>query len=63
MQTVHLVVDSGELGQPDVTFGLKGMVRRPNYNGAHTGGRSCIWRFIAMVIYFCKSMRDSTSPP
>ena len=28
VQTVYLVVDSGELGQPDVTFGLDGMARR-----------------------------------
>ena len=27
VQTAHLVVDSGELGQPDVTFGLDGMAR------------------------------------
>ena len=26
-QTVHLVVDSGELGQPDDVFGLQGMAR------------------------------------
>ena len=26
-QTVHLVVDSGELGQPDDAFGLEGMAR------------------------------------
>ena len=27
VQIVHLVVDPGELGQPDVTFGLEGMIR------------------------------------
>ena len=37
VQTVYLVVDSGELGQPDVTFGLEGMARRPAYNDAHAG--------------------------
>ena len=26
-QTVHLVVDSGELGQPDDAFGLEGTAR------------------------------------
>ena len=26
-QTIHLVVDLGELGQPDDTFGLEGMAR------------------------------------
>ena len=26
-QTVRLVVDSGELGQPDDAFGLEGMAR------------------------------------
>ena len=31
VQTVHLVVDSGELVQPDVTLGLEGMARRPAY--------------------------------
>ena len=37
VQTVHLVVDSGELGQPDVTFGLEGMARQRMYAGAHAG--------------------------
>ena len=27
VQTVHLVVDSGELGQPDDAFGLEGTAR------------------------------------
>ena len=37
VQIVHLVVDSGELVQPDVTVGLEGMARRPAYNDAHAG--------------------------
>ena len=37
VQNVHLAVDSGELGQPDVTLGLEGMARRPAYNDAHAG--------------------------
>ena len=50
VQIVHLVVDSGELGQPDVAFGLKSKVVRRR-------------KFFDPVVYFCKSMRDSTSPP
>ena len=34
--SVHLVVDSGELGQPDDAFGLEGMARRRAYDGRHT---------------------------
>ena len=33
VQTVHLVVDSGELDQPDDAFGLEGMARRRTYGG------------------------------
>ena len=36
VQTVHLVVDSGELGQPDGAFVLEGMARRRTYDGRHT---------------------------
>ena len=36
-QTVHLVVDSGELGQPDDAFCLEGMARRQTYAGAQAG--------------------------
>ena len=63
VQTEHLVVDSGELGQPDVAFGLEGMARRPAYNGAHAGRWLSAWRFFGMIIYFCKTARDSASPP
>ena len=45
VQTVHLVVDSGELVQPDVMFGLEGMARRPAYNEAHAGNIILSWRF------------------
>ena len=35
VQTVHLVVDSGELGQPDGAFGVEGMARRQTYDDRH----------------------------
>ena len=52
VQTVHLVVDSGELGQPDDAFGLKDMARRRTYDGAHASRWWSAWRFFGMVICF-----------
>ena len=63
VQTVHLVVDSGELGQPDVTFGLEGMARRPAYNESPCWQDNPFMEILVLDIYFCKSARDSTSPP
>ena len=63
VRTVHFVVDSGELGQPDVTFGPDGMARRPAYNNAHAGKIILLWKFRCRIFIFCKSARDSASPP
>ena len=35
-KTVHLVVDSGELDQPDDAYGLGGVARCWTYDGRHT---------------------------
>ena len=61
VQTVHLAVDSGELGQPDVTFGLEGMVREPTYNDAHAG-KKLIWRFWCWMFVFV-SLRATRRVP
>ena len=60
VQTVHLVVDSGELGQPDVAFGLEGMTGRPNYDDVHTGMMMRIWRFLVwqfILLSLCATLR------
>ena len=62
VQTVHLVVDSGELGQPDVTFGPDGMARRPAYNNAHAGKIILLWKFRCRIFIFV-SLRATLRVP
>ena len=50
----HLVVDSGELGQPDDAFGLEGMARRRTYAGAHAGKIILSWRFSCWIFIFVR---------
>ena len=51
-QNIHLVVDSGELVQPDVTVGLEGMARRPAYNGAYNSKDFSFMEILVLDIYF-----------
>ena len=62
VQIVHRAVDSGELGQPDVTFGLEGMARRPAYNDAHDGKIILSWRFWCWIFIFV-SLRATLRVP
>ena len=48
----HLVVDSGELGQPDVASGLKGMAREPTYINDPAGRILLSGRFWCWIINF-----------
>ena len=61
-QAVHLVVDSGELGQPDDAFCLEGMARRRTYTGAHAGKIILSWRFWCWIFIFV-SLRATLRVP
>ena len=62
VQTVHLVVDSGALVQPDVMFGLEGMARRPAYNDAHAAEIILSWRFWCWI-FIVVSLRATLRVP
>ena len=62
VQTVHLVVDSGELGQPDVAFGLEGVARESTYNSAHAGKIFLSWIFWCWIFVFV-SLRATLRVP
>ena len=62
MQTVHLVVDSGELGQPDVAIGLEGMAKTTELLW-RPYTQEVVYMEVSMVAFIFVSLRATLRVP